>query len=68
MDGDAGRQAGLGGFLLRHGHSVYYLIDEPRRGEAGATGKAGTMTTTPSDQTWYTQFRIGTYKNGAFYI
>lgn len=24
------------------------------------------MTTTPSDQTWYTQFRIGTYKNGAF--
>lgn len=35
-------------------------------GSAGATGKAGTMTTTPSDQTWYTQFRIGTYKNGAF--
>lgn len=56
---------GWADFFLRHGHSVY-LIDEPRRGEAGATGKAGTMTTTPSDQTWYTQFRIGTYKNGAF--
>ena len=24
------------------------------------------MTTTPSDQTWYTQFRIGTYLNDEF--
>ena len=47
---------GWADFFLRHGHSVY-LIDEPRRGEAGATGKAGTMTTTPSDQTWYTLWR-----------
>mgnify|MGYP000258453321 FL=1 len=29
---------GWADFFLRHGHSVY-LIDEPRRGEAGATGK-----------------------------
>jgi hypothetical protein len=27
---------------------------------------AGTISTTPSDQTWYTQFRIGTYLNNKF--
>ena len=42
------------------------MIDQPRRGEAGQTSVAGTMTTTPSDQTWYTQFRIGTYLGGEF--
>ena len=51
--------------FLRMGHSVW-LIDQPRRGEAGQTSVAGTMTTTPSDQTWYTQFRIGTYLNDEF--
>ena len=56
---------GWSDMFLRMGHSVW-LIDQPRRGEAGQTGVAGTMTTTPSDQTWYTQFRIGTYLNDAF--
>ena len=56
---------GWSDMFLRMGHSVW-LIDQPRRGEAGQTSVAGTMTTTPSDQTWYTQFRIGTYLNGEF--
>ena len=56
---------GWSDMFLRKGHSVW-LIDQPRRGEAGQTSVAGTMTTTPSDQTWYTQFRIGTYLNDQF--
>ena len=42
------------------------LIDQPRRGEAGQTSVAGTISIEPSDQTWYTQFRIGTYINNSF--
>ena len=56
---------GWSNLFLRMGHSVF-LIDQPRRGEAGQTSVAGTISTVPSDQTWYTQFRIGTYLNGAF--
>ena len=44
---------GWSDLFLRKGHSVW-LIDQPRRGEAGQTSVAGTMTTEPSDQTWYT--------------
>ena len=51
--------------FLRMGHSVF-LIDQPRRGVAGQTSVAGTISTEPSDQTWYTQFRIGTYLNDEF--
>lgn len=49
---------GWSDMFLRMGHSVW-LVDQPRRGEAGQTSVAGTMTTTPSDQTWYTQFPQG---------
>lgn len=56
---------GWSDIFLRKGHSVW-LIDQPRRGEAGQTSVAGTISTTPSDQTWYTQFRIGTYREGSF--
>ncbi len=56
---------GWSDLFLRMGHSVF-LIDQPRRGEAGQTSVAGTISTEPSDQTWYTQFRIGTYLNGEF--
>ncbi len=56
---------GWSDLFLRKGHSVF-LIDQPRRGEAGQTSVAGTISTEPSDQTWYTQFRIGTYVDGAF--
>lgn len=43
--------------FLRKGHSVF-LIDEPRRGEAGATSVSGDISTKTLDQRWYTQFRI----------
>ncbi len=56
---------GWSDLFLRYGHSVF-LIDQPRRGEAGSTSKAGTISTVPSDQIWYTQFRIGTYVDGEF--
>lgn len=56
---------GWSDLFLRMGHSVW-LIDQPRRGEAGQTSVAGTISTEPSDQTWYTQFRIGTYINDEF--
>ena len=56
---------GWSDMFLRKGHSVF-LIDQPRRGEAGQTSKAGTISTEPSDQTWYTQFRIGTYIDNQF--
>ncbi len=47
---------GWSDLFLRMGHSVF-LIDQPRRGEAGQTSVAGTMTTEPSDQTWYISAR-----------
>ena len=56
---------GWSDMFLRKGHSVF-LVDQPRRGEAGQTSKKGTISTTPSDQTFYTQFRTGTFINGAF--
>ena len=56
---------GWSDMFLRKGHSVF-LVDQPRRGEAGQTSKVGTISATPSDQTWYTQFRIGTFIDGAF--
>ena len=56
---------GWSDMFLRMGHSVW-LIDQPRWGEAGQTSVAGTITMEPSDQTWYTQFRIGTYLNDEF--
>ncbi len=36
--------------FLKKEHSVF-LIDQPRRGEAGQTSVAGTISTEPSDQT-----------------
>ncbi|MCD8192775.1 MAG: alpha/beta fold hydrolase [Oscillospiraceae bacterium] len=56
---------GWSDMFLRYGHSVY-LVDQPRRGEAGQTSVAGTISTETADQTWYTQFRIGTYIDGDF--
>ena len=43
--------------FLRDGHSVY-LVDEPRRGEAGQTSVSGTISTKTLDQRWYTQFQM----------
>ena len=49
--------------FLRDGHSAY-LVDEPRRGEAGQTSVSGTISTKTLDQRWYTQFRIGRWEDG----
>ena len=54
---------GWSDMFLRKGHSVF-LIDEPRRGEAGMTTVSGNISTTTLDQRWYTQFRIGRWENG----
>lgn len=49
---------GWSDLFLRKGYSVY-LVDQPRRGEAGQTSKASEVPTLTQDQAWYTQFRIG---------
>lgn len=54
---------GWSNLFLRMGHPVF-LIDEPHRGEAGATSVAVTISTKTLDQRWYTQFRIGRWEDG----
>lgn len=54
---------GWSDLFLKMGHSVF-LIDEPRRGEAGATSVSGDISTKTLDQRWYTQFRIGRWEDG----
>ena len=46
--------------FLRRGYGVY-LVDQPRRGEAGKSTVGTTITPTPDEQFWFTQFRIGNY-------
>lgn len=54
---------GWSNLFLKMGHSVY-LVDQPRRGEAGATSVSGSISTKTLDQRWYTQFRIGRWEDG----
>lgn len=54
---------GWSDLFLKMGHSVF-LIDEPRRGEAGMTSVSGDISTKTLDQRWYTQFRIGRWEDG----
>ena len=54
---------GWSDFFLRKGHPVF-LINGPRRGEAGATSVSGLISTKTLDQRWYTQFRIGRWEKG----
>lgn len=54
---------GWSDMFLKKGHGVF-LIDEPRRGEAGATFVSGDISTKTLDQRWYTQFRIGRWEEG----
>lgn len=60
---------GWSNLFLRAGHPVF-LVDQPRRGEAGSTA-AGPVDTLAGDQAWYTHFRIGRiapelYENSQF--
>ena len=49
---------GFQNIFLRRGFGVY-LIDQPRRGNAGRSAEAATITPTPDEQEWFCRFRIG---------
>ena len=51
---------GFQNIFLRRKFPVY-LLDQPRRGEAGKSSVAATITPTADEQFWFTQFRIGNY-------
>lgn len=51
---------GFQNLFLRKGFSVY-LLDQPRRGEAGKSTVDATVKATADEQFWFTQFRIGNY-------
>ncbi|GHU22059.1 alpha/beta hydrolase [Spirochaetia bacterium] len=49
---------GFQNIFLKKGYSVY-LVDQPRRGDAGQSTVSAVIDATPDDQVWFTQFRIG---------
>lgn len=51
---------GFQNIFLRRRFPVY-LLDQPRRGEAGKSMVEGSIKPTPDEQFWFTQFRIGNY-------
>jgi len=51
---------GFQNIFLRKGYGVY-LLDQPRRGEAGKSTIDATIKATADEQFWFTQFRIGNY-------
>ncbi|URL06687.1 alpha/beta fold hydrolase [Avibacterium sp. 21-595] len=53
---------GYQNLFLRAGYPVY-LIDQPRRGQAGRATVDGSIAAAPDDQFWYAQFRLGEYPN-----
>ncbi|MBS1790246.1 MAG: alpha/beta fold hydrolase [Acidobacteria bacterium] len=53
-DGREGYQT----IFLRRGFGVY-LIDQPRRGNAGRSTQAATIAPTPDEQGWFGTFRLG---------
>lgn len=63
-----GREGFQNIFLRRH-YGVY-LVDQPRRGNAGRSTAAGKIEAIPDDQFWFGQFRIGLwpkyYENSRF--
>ena len=53
---------GYQNIFLRRGFGVY-VIDQPRRGNAGRSTVAATITPTPDEQVWFDMFRIGVWPN-----
>jgi hypothetical protein len=51
---------GFQNIFLRRGFGVY-LIDQPRRGNAGRSTVTATITTTPDEQQWFGTFRLGVW-------
>ena len=48
--------------FLRRRFAVY-VVDQPRRGNAGNSTQPITITPTPDEQVWFNQFRIGIWPN-----
>lgn len=48
--------------FLRRGFATY-LIDQPRRGDAGRSMVEVTVKPTPDEQLWFNQFRVGIWPN-----
>jgi len=53
---------GYQNLFLRRGFGVY-VIDQPRRGNAGRSTVATTFAPTPDEQVWFDMFRIGVWPN-----
>ena len=53
---------GFQNIFLRRGFGVY-VIDQPRRGNAGRSMVESTITPTPDEQLWFGMFRIGLWPN-----
>lgn len=51
---------GFQNIFLRRGFSTY-LVDQPRRGDAGRSTQPMELKPTPDEQLWFTTFRIGTW-------
>ncbi|CQH40572.1 alpha/beta hydrolase [Yersinia frederiksenii] len=51
---------GFQNIFLRRGFSTY-LVDQPRRGQAGRSMVEGTVKPTPDEQLWFNQFRLGVW-------
>lgn len=53
---------GYQNIFLRRRFSVY-LLDQPRRGNAGRSTVAGNINPTPDEQQWFSTFRVGIWPN-----
>lgn len=53
---------GFQNIFLRRQFGVY-VLDQPRRGNAGRSTIEGTITPTPDEQGWFGTFRVGIYPN-----
>lgn len=51
---------GFQNIFLRKGYGIY-LLDQPRRGAAGKSMVASSVSPVADEQFWFTQFRIGNY-------
>jgi pimeloyl-ACP methyl ester carboxylesterase len=51
---------GFQNIFLRQGFGIY-LIDQPRRGNAGRSTVGATIVPTPDEQNWFNIFRVGIY-------
>lgn len=53
---------GFQNIFLRRNYGVY-LLDQPRRGDAGRSTVEGTIKPTPDEQQWFGVFRVGIWPN-----